>query len=405
MPAADRSGGAGLYLHIPFCSAICPYCDFSVLTGGAEARERFVHDLLREIELWSPEREGPRRDGPGRGEGWSGAAFDTVYLGGGTPSALAPEQLGRILAAVAQHLPVVAEPWIQLEANPEDVEPSTLQAWRRLGIDTVSLGVQSFDPHALAFLGRRHDGETARRSVSLAQDAGFHTVSLDLIFGWPEQTPERWEADLEQALALAPQHLSCYQLTLHEGTPFGFRQRRGELREMPEDQQAVLFIQAHERLAAGGLVGYEVSNFARSPEHQSRHNRKYWHHVPYLGLGPSAHSFDGRRRWWNVRKVGPWQRQLQAGQRPVDEVEQLGPQELALEAVFLGLRTARGLDLDWVEELSGLDLEPANAVLFEAWEERGQVRRPARWRGRRLVPTLEGWAVADALAAAVETDP
>jgi oxygen-independent coproporphyrinogen-3 oxidase len=227
------------------------------------------------------------------------------------------------------------------------------------------------------------------------------------MFGWPEQTPERWEADLEQALSLAPQHLSCYQLTLHEGTPFGFRQRRGELREMPEDQQAVLFAQAHERLAAGGLAAYEVSNFARSAEHRSRHNRKYWHHVPYLGLGPSAHSFDGRRRWWNLRKVGPWQQRLspgsqEAGQWPIDEVEELGPEELALEAVFLGLRTAEGLDLDWVEELSGLDLEPLNRDLFTAWEQRGLIRRPKGLPGRRLVPTLEGWSVADALAAAVE---
>lgn len=371
----------GLYLHIPFCSAICPYCDFAVLTGGPERRERFTDHLVSEIGLWSGDAELFR-------------GIDTIYFGGGTPSALSPEQLGRIVGAVKAGLPVAEDAWIFLEANPEDVTPESVRAWRELGVRTLSLGIQAFDADALDFLGRRHTPEQARRSVELARAAGFHTVAFDLIYGLPGQTVDDWRRTLETAVALEPDHLSCYQLTIHEGTPFGFRLARGKMTEAPEETQADLFLLTHTFLREAGLPGYEVSNFARSPEHRSRHNRKYWDHTPYLGLGPSAHSFSGHRRWWNERKINPYEARIDAGERPIAGSEELTAEDLALEALMLGLRTAEGIDLERFRQRYGVEL-----VMSE------RVEGLLTVEGDRLVPTLEGWAVADTLARGFEIIP
>lgn len=372
----------GLYLHVPFCSAICPYCDFSVLTGGAERRARFVEDLLAEIDLWA--RESRERFGP----------FDTVYFGGGTPSILTPEQLQGILDAVRERLGVARRARLFLEANPEDVTRERLTAWRELGVETLSLGVQSFRESALRFLGRRHTPEQARQSVVLALEAGFPTVSLDLIYGLPDQTSEELQTDLDTAVDLGPDHLSCYQLTIHEGTPFGFRKERGRLAELPDDAQAEQFLQVHRCLADAGRPGYEVSNFARAPEHRSRHNAKYWDHTPYLGLGPSAHSHLGRQRWWNYRKIGPWQASVRAGEKPIEELENLTPTEIVLEHLMLGFRTYAGIDLDQTRDQYGVDLETTHAAEIEELTARGLLIV----EDRRLSPTMEGLAVADFLA-------
>ena len=376
----------GLYVHVPFCSAICPYCDFAVLTGGAEARRRFVEALLEEVELAAE-------------DGWE--TFDTVYFGGGTPSALAPGDLARILAALRARLPVAGDAWIHFEVNPEDVSAASLAAWRELGVRTLSLGVQSFEPATLGFLGRRHTAGEAERSVELARGAGFPVVSIDLIYGAAGEPPEAWRRTLERAVALAPDHLSCYQLTIHEGTPFGFRAGRGELAELPEGEQADLFTLTHTFLAESGYAAYEVSSFARSPESRSRHNPKYWHHVPYLGIGPSAHSFSGVRRSWNERKLKGYEARLAAGERPVAGSEELAPADLALESLMLGLRTAEGIDLAGFLERWGFDLAAANGPLLAALTAEGLVVR----EGERLVPTLAGWAVADALARRIELGP
>jgi oxygen-independent coproporphyrinogen-3 oxidase len=384
------SAHPGLYLHIPFCSAICPYCDFAVLTGGAEARARFVDHLIAEIRMWAPDRD----LFPG---------IDTIYFGGGTPSSLTPEDLARILAAARESLSIQDDARIFFEANPEDVNPASLGAWRELGMRTLSLGIQSFDESDLRFLGRRHTPEEARQSVRLAREAGFETISIDLIFGLPDQTPERWLRTLTDAAALEPDHVSSYQLTFHEGTPFGFRLSRGTMSELPEDAQAELFVLTHTFLRDHGLPGYEVSNFARAPEHQSRHNRKYWDHTPYLGVGPSAHSFSGplhRQRWWNERKLKPYAVRIEAGERPMAGREDLGPPDLSLEALMLGFRTAEGIDLDRFRELYGQDLPERNTRLIERLAGEGLLEV----HGRRLVPTLAGWAVADSLARDFDLD-
>ena len=390
-PASPEAGAdaPGLYVHVPFCSAICPYCDFAVLVGGPERRAGFVPDLAAEAALHG-----------GRAlPGGTFGTFDTLYLGGGTPSLLTPEQLAALLAALRASLPVAPDAWITLEANPEDVSDAALQGWREAGVGTLSLGAQSFDDAALRFLGRRHDGAGARRAVERALAAGFPIVSVDLIYGLPgldEAGTARWRRDLGAAAELGPPHLSCYQLTVHEGTPFGWRRARGRLGELREPLQAELFRVTHEELGARGWEAYEVSNFARSEASRSRHNAKYWRHAPYLGLGPSAHSFDGARRWWNHRKLPAWSAALAAGALPIAGEEPIGPSERALEHLMLGLRTREGVDLALLRTL-GLDLE-AHPVLPRLLDE-GLLRRA----GERLAATLAGWALADGVAAALAT--
>jgi oxygen-independent coproporphyrinogen-3 oxidase len=281
------------------------------------------------------------------------------------------------------------------EANPEDVTAASAAAWRCLGVATVSLGVQSFESEPLAFLGRRHDPAGARQAVEAARAAGFDTVSVDLIYGWPGQTAERWRRDLEAAVALAPDHLSCYQLTVEPRTAFGHRRARGTLVEMPDDEQAALFRLTHTLLADAGYPAYEVSSFARGPEHRSRHNTKYWRHAPYLGLGPSAHSFDGAaRRWWNERRLAPWRAAVGAGRLPWGGEEQLDRGQLALESLMLGLRTAEGIELAAFRRRYGIDLAAANAD----WIAQLAADGLARLDGTRLTLTLDGLVVADGLA-------
>lgn len=378
----------GLYLHIPFCSAICPYCDFAVLTGGAEMRARFVDHLLAEIRMWRSDRD-------------LFPEIDTIYFGGGTPSALTPDQIALILQAARENLSIREDAWIFFEANPEDVTQESAQAWRDLGVRMLSLGIQSFDAEALRFLGRRHTPDEARRSVEIARAAGFEIVSIDLIYGLSGQSPEAWERTLADAVALGPDHVSCYQLTIHEGTPFGFRLARGQMSELPDEAQADLFLLTHTFLREHGLPGYEVSNFARSPEHRSRHNRKYWDHTPYLGVGPSAHSYSGRRRWWNERKIKPYQSRIERSERPIAGSEDLTGENLAIEALMLGFRTAEGIDLARFRERYGVDLLAGNARLIERLERDGLLQSG----GGCLVPTLAGWAVADSLARDFETAP
>ncbi len=378
---------AGLYLHIPFCSAICPYCDFAVAVARRpERRVAFVEVLVAEIGM----------HGPGGPAAVDFGGFDTIYLGGGTPSILRGEELARLLEALRRQLDVAADASLFLEANPEDVDLERLADWRRLGVRFLSLGVQSFDDRDLAFLGRRHDAATARRSVELALAAGFDTVSIDLIYGLPHHDTAAWRPTLATAVELAPQHLSCYELTIHRRTTFGKRQARGELRELPDDAQAELFLLTHRSLAEAGYPAYEVSSFATDAAHRSRHNRKYWRHAPYLGLGPSAHSFDGRRRrWWNERLTPRYEKRIRAGECARDGWEELSDADLALETVMLGLRTPGGVDLARFAERFGVDLVAANRERLERLSVEGLLEHPPG----RLVPTVRGLAVADALAA------
>ena len=339
---------AGLYFHVPFCSRICPYCDFAVRTGDRARRRRFVDHLLAEIEL---------HDG-------RALRFDTIYFGGGTPSSLLPEEIGRIFDAVRRRFRFEDDVRIFVEVNPEDVTAETATAWRGLGVHTLSLGIQALNADGLKCLGRLHDVDQARRSVDLARDAGFDSVSIDLIYGLPGQTASDWSAELDRALALPAQHFSCYELTIHPRTRFSLLEKRGELTQLPVDEQAELFRLTHRYLNDAGMQGYEVSQFARAPAYHSRHNLKYWSHAPYLGLGPAAHSFHEKRRWWNHRHTHSWQEAVLQGELPVEGEERLDTRALVLEALMTGFRTYSGVDLLRLRSLWGIDLQATDPALI-----------------------------------------
>ncbi len=384
IPGEEPSAGAGLYVHVPFCSSVCPYCDFAVVIAGIERRDRFVQAIAEEAERRAHLE----------------LRFDTFYLGGGTPSSLQPDQLARVVDAVRSRLDVAPGGRLFLEVNPEDVTAQSVRWWRDLGFGTVSLGAQSFDDRALRFLGRRHSADRARQAWDVLRETGFHTISVDLMYGLPGQTADAWRSQLDAVAALEPDHLSCYQLTVHAGTVFGGRRDRGELVEAPEPLQAELFRLTHAVLADAGYDGYEVSNFARDREHRSRHNLKYWNHTPYLGLGPSAHSFVGRRRWWNQRKLRLWQRALAAGCSPEEGSESLSDRELALETVMLGLRTSDGIDMERFHTRYGVDLMATNRGTVERLVDSGHLVI----EGGTLRPTVSGMAIADTLARSLEIE-
>lgn len=377
-PRGDDDAGAGLYIHVPFCTSVCPYCDFAVLIAGEERRRAFLFGVEREASLYTD----------------LGLRFDTVYVGGGTPSCLSPDQLAYVIESARVRLNVESDVEVFLEVNPEDVSRDAVAAWQRSGVDTVSLGVQSFDDRVLRFLGRRHDAARACGALEQLQAAGFHTVSVDLIYGFEGQTSASWRRELGEAVSRSVDHLSCYQLTFHDGTLFRRRLENGQMTELDEDRQAELFLLTHAALADAGFEGYEVSNFAAGAEHRSRHNLKYWSHVPYLGLGPAAHSFDGRRRWWNQRKLRLWQRDIDSDVRPVAGDELLSSDQLALETVMFGLRSVTGIDLAAFERRFGVDLLDANRRAVEGFETDGFLRV----EGTTLRPTVTGMAIADAIA-------
>ena len=376
------SSKAGLYIHIPYCSAVCPYCDFAVRVGSSTERTKFPDKLIAELALIND---------------WA-YPIDTIYFGGGTPSILSASALAQVLDAASKRLPVEPDARIHLEANPEDVTPQRLKAWRAIGVEFLSLGIQSFDDKELAWLGRRHDGEHARTVLAEALQAGFHTVSADLIFGLPAQTLASLERNTDMLETLTPQHASLYQLTIHEGTTFGGLAERGKLTELDNSSQAELFRFAHEGLGALGLNAYEVSNFACNEAHRSSHNQKYWAHVPYLGIGPSAHSFDGKNRWWNERTVTAYGRALEKNLRPVQECEQLSKEDVALEMLMLRLRTVDGLNLGEFTDKTDVDLVETNRTTISMLVEEGYLVH----QNDLLAPTLKGLAVADWIVGKLE---
>lgn len=384
MPEAVVSSSdqhAGLYIHAPFCTSICPYCDFAVTIAGEDRRREWTESVVAEARLYAH----------------LGLVFDTVYLGGGTPSAMAEEQLAAVLEGVRRELRVTDDARLHLEANPEHVSPSSVAAWRALGVRFLSLGVQSFDGCTLAFLGRAHTAAVARSALETAVDGGFDTVSADLMYGIPGRPSGAWRSDLDTAVGSGVHHLSCYQLTIHDRTVFGRRRRAGLLDELDEPAQAELFFVTFDTLARAGFSAYEVSNFAAGDEHRSRHNLKYWTGAPYLGLGPSAHSFVSGRRWWNRSKLRLWRSALAGGRSPVAGEEALSSEQRVLEAVVLGLRTVEGVDLRELEARFGVDLVDANRATFDRFAVSGHVE----WDGRRLRPTVSGLAIADTLARSI----
>jgi oxygen-independent coproporphyrinogen-3 oxidase len=321
-----------LYVHVPFCARRCAYCDFSIAVRRTTPVDEYLRALRMELAMLA------RVQGVQSRAAWT---LDTVYLGGGTPSQLGTA-LPRVLDAISDVATIAPDAEVTVEANPEDVTPETATAWRRASVNRISLGSQSFDARVLAWMHRVHSAAQIPRAVEIARGAGFDNVSLDLIFALPRFLDRDWKRDLESAIALDPEHLSLYGLTVEPRTPLSRWRDRGEVREAGDEAYADEFLLAHDTLGAAGYEHYEVSNFSKPGLH-SRHNSSYWSGAAYAGIGPSAHSFDGARRWWNVAPYAEWTERLTADSSPVAEVEVLDEENLSNEQVYLGLRTTGGV--------------------------------------------------------------
>jgi oxygen-independent coproporphyrinogen-3 oxidase len=325
---------AGLYVHIPFCLRKCCYCDFYSISDFSQT-SGFLAALKREMQMNSG----------------SPLVFDTIYIGGGTPSVLPPEAIGQIIETACRYFSIASDAEKTLEVNPGTVTLENLSEYRKFGVNRLNIGVQSFNDNNLRFLGRIHSGRDARLSVEWAHRAGFDNIGLDLIFGLPGQDKINWLSDLTQAGNLEPEHLSCYMLTCESGTPLDREVKTGRIHLAAEGRVLDLFDTAIHFLTNHDFLHYEVSNFARmaGPNHEprtSRHNLKYWSFAPYIGLGPSAHSFIEPERYWNHRSVATYVRQIEAGKSATAEIERLTKEQMVIEAIYLGFRTTRGIDLD-----------------------------------------------------------
>ena len=360
----------GLYVHVPFCRSKCPYCGFYSIPSKAPIGE-WLNGLKREI-LYTKDRFD---------------RFDTLYLGGGTPSFLSTEVLEGVMGCLLDHIHFAPDAEITIEANPCDINRNKANALKTLGFNRVNLGVQSFDNDALKFLGRRHSAEKAESAIDFLRSADFQNMGLDLIYGLSAQSIKGWTDTLRRALAFQPEHLSCYQLTIEKKTIFERRLQKGDTLTLPEKAAAAHFLATSAFLERRGYRHYEVSNFAKGEKFEARHNRKYWRHAPYLGLGPSAHSFDGKKRWWNVPSVKKYLAALEKGLLPVEGWETLTKEQLHLESLALGLRTRRGVDL------KSLTLTPTAREALLTLRKRGLLKVD---KGRAS-PTRRGYLLADHL--------
>ncbi|MDT8435224.1 MAG: radical SAM family heme chaperone HemW [Gemmatimonadota bacterium] len=366
-----------LYVHVPFCVRRCHYCDFAVSRSAKPPIGAWLACLSEDIRQWEEETGAP-----------SGRPLDTIFVGGGTPSLLGERGMEGLAALLSDRFRWSASDveWT-VEANPGSLGVGALRAWRDLGVTRVSIGVQSFDDAALRWLGRLHDADGAVAAIRRVREAGFADVSIDLLFGLPEGVRTSWERDVDRALELDVPHLSLYGLTAEPRTPLGRLVGLGRVALADEDRYGREYLVAASRLAGAGYRHYEVSNFGR-PGRECRHNWHYWLDSDYLGLGPSAHARLGRERVWNVRDWAAYRRTAQRGGCLREGRERLDPAAERLERIWLGLRTARGLEIGTP---GGVD---PPGVLLERWRRAGW----ARVDGDRLRLTPEGWLRLDALA-------
>jgi oxygen-independent coproporphyrinogen-3 oxidase len=335
MTAAVASESAGIYVHVPFCLTRCGYCDFNAYAGLDHLASRYVSALLREAELVAPE--------------WEGVEFVSVFLGGGTPTTLEVADLKALLARLRSAFSVTPDAEVTIEANPDTVDTPKLEGLIEAGYRRLSMGAQSFDRSVLAALERVHQPEAVRRAFAAARAAGYENVNLDLIYGAAGERLESWERTLEEAIALSPEHVSAYALTIEPATALGRRVARGATPAPDPDLQAEMFEAACRLLGNAGYGHYEVSNWAK-PGYECRHNLGYWERRPYVGLGAGAHAYRAARRWWNVRPPEEYLSIVERGELPVGGSEELEPADAYLEEVFLRLRILRGIPASWVED-------------------------------------------------------
>lgn len=368
---------AGLYLHIPFCKQACYYCDFHFSTNQ-DIRRELVDCMIRELRLQK--------------DYLNGASLRTIYFGGGTPSLLTETELADILTAIHDLYDTSKVCEITLEANPDDLTAGKLTMLRSAGINRLSIGIQTFQDHLLQFLHRAHTADGARACMQLARMAGFDNISADLIYGIPGESEDMLVHDLNELLALHPQHVSCYSLTVEEKTVFGKWSRTGKLRPVDDDVSAQHLELVRNTLRQHGYEHYEVSNFAL-PGFHSQHNSSYWTQEPYLGIGPSAHSFNGTTRHYTISNNHHYCRSLEEGRLP-SEQEVLSREDRINEVLLTSLRTARGCDLSVLQGQFGYNLLTNQQVYIERLLQNNW----AILAGQHLILTEKGLLLADSIA-------
>jgi len=386
---------SSLYFHIPFCEHKCIYCDFYSIAPNETRPEvglptrRFIESLKREIGMRAQEER-------------FRVPYETIFFGGGTPSLLSRGELAEIFELLRHRFLVEDDAEITIEANPGTVGPEKFSAYRRLGINRLSMGVQSFHDDDLRFLTRIHSSDQARQCVREAYEAGFENVSIDLIFSLPGQTHDRWLSNLENAVALDPTHISCYSLIVEPNTPLAKMVEARQISLLSVDLDAELYELTIEYLAHAGYEQYEVSNFAR-PGFTSRHNKNYWNHSNYLGFGPSAHSFwhtqeSGERaeRWWNVSSIVGYNESLENGELAVSGNERLSQKQMLEEEIFLALRSD-GVDISGFQKRYGRDLLSNSASDLNALIS----RKMAVLDGGKVRLTPQGYLVCDEICASL----
>ena len=345
---AATTAHAGLYIHIPFCVKKCDYCDF-YSTTDLSLKNAFVDVLIQEMELIDV----------------SFLSFDTMYFGGGTPSVLPPDTIDRLIEHAFDNFRFHSDIDITIEVNPGTVDQNSLKDYHQAGINRINIGVQSFSTVALQFLGRIHTAAEAEAAIINSRKAGFDNLGLDLIFGLPGQNIEDWQRDLEKAVGFSPEHLSCYTLTYEKGTPLESRKATGLVHPLDDDTVADFFEITQNFLGENNYEQYEIANYARlgrggllgqaEKSFRSRHNQKYWTSAPYIGIGPSAHSFVEPERRWNVADIRSYISRLQQDVLPIEEIEILTDDERLTESLYLGLRTVEGIDIRRLEKTFDLD--------------------------------------------------
>ncbi|MBI3245167.1 MAG: radical SAM family heme chaperone HemW [Deltaproteobacteria bacterium] len=374
-----------LYVHIPYCLVKCPYCDFNAYGVKTWPEQEYVEALCAELRFYATQAP------------WCGESIATIYFGGGTPSLFAPASIAHFLEVVTESFPLVPASEITLEADPASITRETLAGFRAAGVNRLSFGVQSFQPRLLKTLGRLHTAEDGPRVLAWAREAGFTNLTMDLIFGVPGQTLALLADDLQQTLVAAPEHVSLYNLTYEEGTPFFERKRQGKLHPVDEDEEVAMFSYIRETLLAQGYRHYEISNFARLGC-TSRHNANYWQGGNYLGLGAGAHSYSQAPgwglRWSNERKPNAYMRKAVAGGSALDSQEQLTYTQARGEFLFLHLRQLEGFALGTFAERFGVPLAEAFPHLGDLAAE-GLVREESG----RLALTPKGLLMADTIFA------
>jgi putative oxygen-independent coproporphyrinogen III oxidase len=352
---------AGIYIHIPFCRSRCSYCDFATGLYESTRADRYTRALKEELLTW---KEIEVRE-----------EIDTIYFGGGTPSLLSAQQVSTILDALYSRFSLKPDLHLEvtMEMNPGTVTLDSLRELRRAGINRASFGAQTFDDKELARLGRSHNAQQTRDTFRHLHEAGFNNISFDLIAGLPGQTLEAWERNVDEALAMKPEHLSFYLLEVHEGTPLADHIRRGVQPEPDDEIAAQMYASMLERAVAAGYEHYEISNLCL-PGFESRHNTKYWTGAPYYGFGCSAHSYDGRfRRWSNERDVIRYMGLIEAKCSPIVERIEVTEDEIRAESLFLGLRMMHGVDLKHYQSRFGSDIRNSHQSDLERFREAGLI--------------------------------